>query len=148
MTRPQPNAARPWLLRWLLVVLTLAGLGIWQGGHCADDMSVELTATSAHAVAGVNTGNTAVDGLALASSAIAEQAHRDVPPPARQGGSDTTADECRVLPATTTAGTTAAGGLTPAGPGFRTLAPAPRPQPVKQRLLPAVALVALGVSRT
>ncbi|MEV4282485.1 hypothetical protein [Actinoplanes xinjiangensis] len=35
MTRPhQPTA--PWLLRWLLVVITLAGVGLVQSAHCAD----------------------------------------------------------------------------------------------------------------
>ncbi|MEV0901591.1 hypothetical protein [Actinoplanes sp. NPDC049802] len=35
MTGPcQPTA--PWLLRWLLIVVTLAGVGLVQSTHCAD----------------------------------------------------------------------------------------------------------------
>ena len=145
MTRPQPIAAQPWLLRWLLVVLTLAGLGIWQGGHCADDMSVERTGSSVDVSAAGS--NTAVDGPVTALSAAAEHSPVGVHAPARQGDPDTTADECHALPATT-AGTAAAAGLTPAGPGIRTLAATPRPRPVEHRLLPAVLLTQLGVSRT
>ena len=40
MSRPQPCTAPPWLLRGLLALLTLAGLGIWQGGHCIDDFDI------------------------------------------------------------------------------------------------------------
>ncbi|GIF06953.1 hypothetical protein [Actinoplanes siamensis] len=36
MTHPRPNSPAAWPLRWLLAVLTLAGLGLFQGAHCAD----------------------------------------------------------------------------------------------------------------
>jgi hypothetical protein len=42
-SRPLLSASR-WLRRWLLVLLTLTGLGIWQGGHCAGDMSPHQSA--------------------------------------------------------------------------------------------------------
>ena len=35
VSRPQ-QSARPWVLRGLLVLVFLAGLGLWQGAHCPE----------------------------------------------------------------------------------------------------------------
>ena len=48
----RPVTLRPLALRWLLVLATLAGMGLWQGAHCPHGM-VAAPASSASA-AGVD----------------------------------------------------------------------------------------------
>jgi hypothetical protein len=143
VTRSQPLSARPWLLRWLLVVLTLAGLGILQGGHCADDMSVDLTASAAPISAAVEMRDTAA---VAASPGAAEHQHGDMRTQTERNSFGSTADDCHVLPATV-AGTAAAAGLS-MPTAVRTVVAGPRPGPFKQHLLLAMTLAHLGVSRT
>lgn len=50
-SRPHPPTARPGLLRWLIVVLALAGLGLLQSSHC-DDMRVAAAMSAADHTAG------------------------------------------------------------------------------------------------
>ena len=132
--------ALPWLSRWLLVAATLAGLGIWQGGHCTDDMPAEL---------GVQRGSAAgtlVNQAAAQSTATIPHRHADEPSPSGQDAPGTTANTCQDLPAAVSSTAVAGALLQPAG--VRTAVVRPRIPPVKYRLLSGVALTDIGISRT
>ncbi|MDY7090728.1 MAG: hypothetical protein SYR96_37265 [Actinomycetota bacterium] len=128
MTRPhQPTA--PWLLRWLLVVIAVAGVGLVQSTHCADGPASahhaghavaaghhhDAAATGQHLTAG-RTANT-IAGHCVVSAPVAE--------PAVRAGAVT-------LPAMTVCA--------------RTSAPGTTVSPFVSRA-PVVALTQLGVSR-
>jgi hypothetical protein len=140
MSRQRALPALPWLSRWLLVAATLAGLGMWQGGHCADDMPAEL---------GVQRGSawsTLVSQAAAQSTVTIPHRHADEPSPSRHDEPGTTADTCRDLPAVMSSTAVAGALLQP--DGVRTAVVRPRIPPVKYRLLSGVALTDIGISRT
>ncbi|MEV4705427.1 hypothetical protein [Actinoplanes sp. NPDC049316] len=140
MSRQPASTAQPWLLRWLLVVATLAGLGIWQGGHCADDMSPEPAGRRTVAATAV-IGDTAAPQIAAAADR-----HDERQSPSRHDQPGTTADPCQDLTAAVAcAAFTAA---LPQPDGIRTAIAAPRGPAVKQRPISAVILAHIGVSRT
>jgi hypothetical protein len=136
VSRPQSRTARPWLLRRLLVLFAVAGLGAWPGGHCADDVSAHHTAH----VAVIS----AADPAAVATAAASAPGRDDGD---HRGPSGTTVDECHLAPPAT--GTTT---VHPAGPLLpaeeRSVAVTPRPRLLTPCLSPGVALIHLGVSRT
>jgi hypothetical protein len=139
VSRPQSQAARPWLLRWLLVVLTVTGLGVWPGGRCADGVSAHHPAQ----VAAVS----AADAAALATTASSAPGRHGVDHWGPSGKPGTTADECHIAPPTTVTTTvTTAAPLPPAE--ARSVAVTPRPRPPMPCFSPGVALIHLGVSRT
>jgi hypothetical protein len=139
VSRPQSRTARPWLLRGLLVLLAVAGLGIWPGGHCADDVSAHHTA---HAAA-----ISAADTAALATTAMSAPRRDDGNRRGPSGEPSTTADECHITPPTTVTTTVnTAAPLLPADE--RSAAVAPRPHSLTPCFSPGVALIHLGVSRT
>ena len=132
-------------MRGLLIVFAMAGLGVWAGAHCADD----LAATPATAL------NTGVDmpqfaGVHAGAVEIAAPRadHDDGDLTARDHGPGDAADDCPV--ATATAAPPGADGATSVHlPTAVRTAPRVEPQPRRQqsRLLPAVTLVQIGVSR-
>jgi len=141
VSRPQPRVARPWLLRGLLVLLALAGLGIWQGGHCIDDASAHHPVSVA-ALASDTTLATAGFGATAAPAMSAH--HRDMH---AAGLSSTTADTCSIAPTIVTRTTMT---VTPVVPAAERAAPvAASSRPLAPRCFaPSVALTRLGISRT
>jgi hypothetical protein len=140
MSRQCATTARPWLLRWLLVAAALAGLGIWQGGHCAGDIPAEL---------GVHRGSasgTLVDHAAPQPLTAVPYRHADEPSQSRRDGPGKTAGTCRDLPATMTS--TAVVIALPQPDGVRTAVVIPRIPPIVNRPLSGVALTDIGISRT
>lgn len=136
MTRPQPSAApplapRPLALSWLLVLAILAGMGLSPGAHCLDGMVV-APVSSAWAAG--------VGAPAPASSASAAGVGAPAPVLAVEAG------ECEVVRAATVR--TGVGARVPLPSAGRTLAVTSPPQPVRTRLVPAVALATIGVCRT
>ena len=135
VSRPQPRTARPWLLRGLLVLLTLAGLGLWQGGHCIDDPAAHPTT----GVAGLS------DAAATTVAAPTMSAHhRDVH---AAGLSSTTADTCSIAPTIVTRTTMTATSVLPASERAAPVVASSRPAPPRC-FAPSVALTRLGISRT
>ncbi|RSM62036.1 hypothetical protein DMB66_23025 [Actinoplanes sp. ATCC 53533] len=132
MSRPQPCTAAPWLLRALLVLLTLTGLGIWQGGHCIGDTSAPQT--------------TKVAALSVASATTTAMSaqHHD---PHASGMSSTTADECSSAPTIVTRTTMTATSVLPAVERTAPVASSSRPS-TPRCFAPSVVLTRLGVSRT
>jgi hypothetical protein len=144
---PSPTA-RPWLLRWLLVVATLAGLSIWQGGHCADDMAVDPRAGAVASAVGFHAGDTASDAPGVAASRTAtEHRHPDAFVSTSPQAPGTTAHACLTLPATVAATTTAAAAVS-LPDGARTTPDTPPLRPLQRRPQPDIVLAHIGVSRT
>jgi hypothetical protein len=135
VSRPQPCTAIPWLLRGLLVLLTLAGLGIWQNGHCIDD-------TSAHPTTGVAALSAAAATITAAPATSAH--HRDMH---AAGLSSTTADTCAIAPTIVTRTTMTAALVLPAAERAAPVVASSRPA-TPRCFAPSVALTRLGVSRT
>jgi hypothetical protein len=110
------------VLRWLLVLATLVGMGLWQGAHCPGEMIAVAhahEATTEHpAQQAADTGSGPVAGL----------------------------DGCDVVRATAVRTVVEARAPLPSGAGVLTVAAAPRP--VRNRLVPAVTLATIGVCRT
>jgi len=132
VSRPQPCTATPWLLRGLLVLLTLTGLGVWQGGHCIDDTSAHR-AMSAAAISAASATTTATSAH-----------HGDVE---AAGLPSTTADTCSIGPTVVTRTTTTATPAFPTGEGTAPVVASSRPV-TPCRFSPGVALTRLGISRT
>jgi len=146
VTRRQQAAARPWALRWLLIVFTMAGLGVWAGAHCADDMAAAPT-TALNS--GVDMPQFAGVHAVVVDIAAQRAEHDDGDLTARDHGPGDTADDCLVV--TATAAPPAASGATSVYlPTAVRTPPRVEPQPRRQqpRLLPAVTLAQIGVSRT
>jgi hypothetical protein len=123
-------------MRWLVVMLALAGLGLLQGGHCHDAPAIARASVSgAHDVA--------------ASSFVAAGADAalTVAPAHDHGsaGAAMTAEDCKPPVSAAVAATTAAAAPLPLV--LRTSYLHSRPTPVSGRVLPAPALAALGVLR-
>lgn len=126
MSRPQPRTARPWLSRALLVLFTLTGLGIWQGGHCGDHRPAPVTPK-------------VVAGAAVSTHHVGFTADPHcVGTPA--------ADPCDIVSTTITTTTVAATSVPPTAD--RVAAASPRPRCLTPCSSPGVALTRLGVSRT
>ena len=141
--RRQP-VTRARVLRWLLAVLTLVGMGVLQTGHCLTGTS---TATAA-SIAPVTGKAPAV--LAYGTTAVTDRVghgHHHTVDGAQPGHSDTAADDCHLTsaPATTaTTGTVAVHAPT----AVRTTPVVFRPPVPTPRLHSAVALIQICVSRT
>ena len=129
MTRIQSATTRPWVLRWLLILLAAAGLGLGTGSHCVDQVSVAPSMAPS---------------VAYEADVVDAHDHGHV------AGSDHTpagtVEDCR--PASPTATTVVAGGAAPLPVLVRTaprvVPPACAPQ---SRPRPAVALTQIGISR-
>jgi hypothetical protein len=119
----------------LIVVLTLAGLGLLQSSHC-DDMPV----AAAMSAPGHATGPAAE---AAAATPASPHHHHHEDGPAELAA---TVDDCR-SPVTRVSAAAASGTTRPL-PTTRAVSMTARPQLPPGRILPAVALNALGVSRT
>jgi hypothetical protein len=138
VSRPQPQASRLWLVRGLLALLTLAGLGVWHGGHCAD-------APVPGAASGAVMPADAVSAAAAPVVSVHRQSHIrearlwDGPAPA--------ADSCHIAPVTTVITTTVEAGPVPPAVE-RTPAAVSRPRGLTPCFSPGVALTRIGVSRT
>jgi hypothetical protein len=135
-----PTAVRGRPSRWLLIVLILAGLGIWQGAHCADDMAGHAADAG---VAGVHVHGLAAHRASSAADQLmgdpADSVTPDVP------GSATV--QCHPLVSTFTGTTTASVNAAPQLAMHVLVAPHDRPRPV-QPVPSGVTLTALGISRT
>jgi hypothetical protein len=136
--RLRPPTAWPGLLRWLTVVLTLAGLGVLQSGHC-DDSPVAVTSQSS---AGCHLEATIVAEATTPAATDHHHDHHGTP------GRPAATDECTPLTITVAAAPTVAALRTE--PPLRAVAviTAFRPPLPPGRTVPRVALDALGVSRT
>ena len=143
MSRPQPCTAPPWLLRGLLALLTLAGLGIWQGGHCIDDTSIRHAASVA-ALSAASAATAATAGLGTTAEPALSAHHRDVH---ASGLTSTTADNCYTTPTVVTRTMTTAAPVLPAGERTAPIAASSRPL-TPRCFAPGVALTRLGISRT
>lgn len=139
----RPSTATQRLVRWWLVVLTLVGLGVLQAGHCTDHPSLALITMSSAPHDAVSAEVIKVHEVVFSRSADGHgHAHGERPSP------ESTAGQCE--PPTTVA----------VGPIPGTAATAPhrelyclvnvgvQPPLPSGRVLPAVALAALGVIRT
>jgi hypothetical protein len=119
-------------MRWLLVVLTLTGLGLPYGGHCDD-------ARAPHPASVVQASHVEF----VATEVVAERAarHRDDCP-----ASMTTVQECRPLTSSVAAAPAAA--TARAVYSAHDVRVAVGPSLSSGRALPALSLESLGVSRT
>jgi hypothetical protein len=149
--RPQPSTARPWQ-RWLLVVLTLAGLGVWQGGHCAAHLSTTHTAGADGRIAAAPHGHPAAgDEIHTAGGGHTDAApaheHGDRRTGSREHTPDSTAGDCETGPFTAAAA--AATTVLAAPAGTRGTPPSPACAPLPAQPPPTgVTLTRIGVSRT
>ncbi|GIE36255.1 hypothetical protein Ait01nite_093000 [Actinoplanes italicus] len=133
MTRSHQPAA-PWLLRWLLVVITLAGVGLVQSAHCADGPTgahhAGHSATAGHHH-GVSDHGVAASGQHVTAARTA----------------DTTAGHCEVSAPVAEPAVRAGAVALPAMTACAdTSAPHTAVPPIASRA-PAVTLTQLGVSR-
>jgi hypothetical protein len=130
-------------LRWLLVLLTLTGLGLWQGGHCFDDMSAHAgTASSGHTHVHT-TGGAEHDVSATAVSLHGQTASTALAAPFSPG-----ADAgCHTVPRVSTCSASATVDACPDLAVNQRIAADSTPRP--NSATPAgVCLAALGISRT
>jgi hypothetical protein len=117
------------MLRWLLVLVVLAGAGALQGGHC-------LT----HTAPAVNTVTVAAPAAHLSTAESGGHTDSSAAP-------HTTADDCHLEPAPSTAATITSSMLAPPTTAIRT-SRVEAPVPVRRpRLRVAVALTEIGISR-
>lgn len=110
------------MLRWLLVLAILAGMGLWQGAHCPETIAAASSAGHDHQAAPAAPATDPGSTLAVES------------------------DDCHLVPAT--AVSTIVGARLPLPSAVRIPSVASPPQPVRTRLVPAVALATIGVCRT
>ncbi|WP_204299298.1 hypothetical protein [Actinoplanes campanulatus] len=122
------------ILRWLLTVLTLAGIGVLQAGHCP-------TGTAPAAVSTI--------GAVAVPTAAAEArpgSHHQSLDSGRPQDSDTAADNCHLEPAPATAATVTGAAVHP--PARIGTVPVGVPAAAgKPRLPTAATLTEIGVSR-
>jgi hypothetical protein len=125
-------------MRWLVVMLALAGLGLLQGGHCHD---APATAIARASVSGAH------DVAASSFVAAGADAALTVAPAHDHGsaGAAMTAEDCKPPVSAAVAATTATGAPLPLV--LRSSYLRFRPTPAPGRVLPAPALAALGVLR-
>jgi hypothetical protein len=135
MNRRRPTV-RTRVLRWLLVLIALAGAGVLQGGNCPAHTAALVDTMTATGAAG-QLSATASDGH--------EHDHRAAGNTPQH--THTTVDDCHVQPAPGTAATITGSIL--AAPTTATRIPAVEaPVPAMRPRLPvAVALTAIGISR-
>ncbi|GAA3347337.1 hypothetical protein GCM10020358_61740 [Amorphoplanes nipponensis] len=131
MSRLPSPTAWPGLVRWLTVVLALTGLGLLQPGHCDDSPEAVTTRPAAVQHAG--------------SAAVAAHHHHDHH---SRSGHPVVTDTCRLLTTTVAATHTVASWWTAPSTRAVGVAAAPRRPLPPGRIVPRVALDALGVSRT
>lgn len=141
MSRQPTTTALPRLVHWLLVVATLAGLSISQGGHCTNVLSAGLDVHRDFVSASLAGHGPVAERVATILPGDAQR-----PSPSRHDAPSTTATTCRDLPATVSGSAGAAATSPPAG--VRTAIATPCVPLVKDRPLPAVTLARIGVSRT
>ena len=110
------------MLRWLLILAILAGTGLWQGAHCPETTAAASSAGHDHPAAPATPATDPGPTLAVES------------------------DECHLVQAT--AVSTIVGARLPLPSGVRIPSVTSSPQPVRTRLVPAVALATIGVCRT
>jgi hypothetical protein len=124
------------VLRWLLVLVALAGAGVLQGGHCLTHTApLVTTLTMAATAAHLSTAEADGHDHLHADRSVAPHTH-------------TTADDCHLAPAPSTAATiTSSSMLAPPTTAIR-IAAVEAPVPVRRPRLPvAVTLTAIGISR-
>jgi hypothetical protein len=117
---------------------------MWQGGHCADEMAVTTGAGSVAVRDAAALGSAVVAATVTVHGSGHGSGHDHGP--ARPDRPGSTADTCDIVRATTVS-TTATASVSLAAE-LRAVAATPRPQLLRQRVLPAVTLAHLGVSRT
>jgi hypothetical protein len=134
MNRRRPDI-HTWVLRWLLVLIVLVGAGVLQGGHCLTHTAPAVTTMMMAAPAAhLSTTESGGHDHLHADSSVAPHTH-------------TTADECHLEPAPSTAATITSSTL--ASPTTAIRIPAiDVPVPVRRPRLPvAMALTEIGISR-
>lgn len=147
MNRDQSVTTLPWPWRWLLILLAVAGLGLGTGNHCTEH-TVAVTRAPAQYLAVAITATNPRTAVGTDVNTRPESNHDQARPESDDHGSVDTADECR--PASPTAANivaTATGVHLPViVRTMRRVASCPRP--ARSRLLPAIILTHIGVSRT
>ncbi|GAA2697979.1 hypothetical protein [Actinoplanes palleronii] len=138
MTHPQPTSRAAWPLRWLLVVLTLTGLGLLQGAHCGATHPPHLGASTDDRL-----GTTAHAGFAAGNDVT----HGDHPGGAERPASGATTEDCDAEARTTTFTIVSAAAVHPPVTITRIGATRPRPAPPRPRPVSAATLSQLGISR-
>lgn len=137
MRHRERRGTRVRVLCWLLAVLTLAGLGLSRGGHCAAPAATETNVAAA-----------AVTGPA----GHERHYHAEGDGTDRHRMIDAGADNCHLQPARVPAGTIAAATVTTAAvhppPGISTVPAGPAPAMRQPRMRGARPLTDIGVSRT
>jgi hypothetical protein len=129
------------MLRWLLIFAVLAGAGVLQGGDCLPHTGWD-TAPLAYSMTTV-----ATPAVHLGTTESNGHTHRLHPDSSLAQRTQTTADDCHLQPAPSTAATITSS--TPASPAtaIRT-SPVEAPVPVRRPRLPvAVTLTEIGISR-
>jgi hypothetical protein len=128
-------ATRTQVLRWLLVIVTLVGAGILQGGHCLP-----------HTVPMANVMTVTVAAAHPSTAGSGGHEHHDADSSVAQHP-DTTVDDCHLQPAPNIAATVTSGTVAPPIIAIR-ISPVPVPVPVSKPRAPvAVALTEIGISR-
>jgi hypothetical protein len=143
--------ARSGLARWVLVVLTLAGLGMWLPGHCADDAPALPTLSAAtnadHSGAPGSPQFVSVTPATAHGPAVAQRP-ADGYESAQQPETTPAVAECR-FHAGPAAGTGHGAPLALSLPSVTRLRiVAPRCPSITPRLSSGVSLAHLGISRT
>jgi hypothetical protein len=147
VTRRQPTTVRPWQ-RWLLVVLTVVGVGAWQGAHCTGQLPAALAGGTTSGSVTAAAGHAVSDGAAPAvAAASSPHEHGDTHTPGHPQRPGPAAADCETVGATVVAATAATAVAVPAGTrGISASRPcAPR---LAQRPLSGMTLAHIGVSRT
>jgi hypothetical protein len=121
-----------------VIVFALAGLGLLQGGHC-DTMPV-TAATASASTAYEHATPAAADAPAVGLSVMAGHVHRGGP-----AGPAPTAENCQ--PVLATAAGTATAVTAPTSPAPHTSFADSRPALPHGRVVPAIALTAIGILR-
>ena len=129
-------------------MLTVVGVGVWQGAHCTANLPVALTAAttslSATAVMDHPAAETTVVTAAAASSPHQHAGAHTQRHPQDPG---TTADDCQTVAATVAATTVTTAVAAPAGTRTISVRPGCGPR-LTQRPIPGMTLAHIGVSRT
>jgi hypothetical protein len=129
-------AARRRLMPWLLLVVALAALGVWSGGHCADDHA------ATHATALIASDESA-DPV---SQAITDRHDIDRLPD-RHRSSTSAAGDCHVDSSHSVAATPAGVAAPPVVRAHGRISPQALPRPTQPEPV-GLTLSAIGVCRT
>jgi hypothetical protein len=147
VTCRQPITVRSWQ-RWLLVVLTVVGVGVWQGAHCTGQLPAALAAGTTSGSVTAAAGHPATEGtVPAAAAASSPHEHGDTHTPRHPQRPTPTADDCQTVGATVVAAAVTTAVVVPAGTrGISVSRPyAPR---LTQRPPSGMTLAHIGVSRT